>query len=326
MTGVATGRLTRPVAPMLAVPGPVPSGPGWGYEFKWDGVRVVADVAGRRVRLISRNLKDMTSCYPELAALGDLAGARRLVVDGEIVTLDPADGTPSFARLQFRMHVAKPSAQLLASIPVRVYLFDVLEIDGRAATDQPYRRRRELLDELNLSGDLVQTPPWFTDSDRGQDLLTVARDSGLEGVVAKRLESPYRPGRRSSDWVKTPLVRTTEAIIVGWRPGSGRRAGMIGALVLGAYDDQGRLVHIGDVGTGFTERALREMADRLAPLGRDTSPLDVPPPRGYARDARWVEPRLVGEVAYRTLSPDQRLRHPSWRGLRPDRGPREVKR
>jgi bifunctional non-homologous end joining protein LigD len=309
---------------MLAVPGAVPAGSGWGYEFKWDGVRVVADLAGQRMRLMSRNLKDMTSCYPELAALGDLTAGGRLVVDGEIVTLDPADGTPSFARLQLRMHVAKPSAHLLSSVPVQLYLFDVLEIDGRAVTDQPYRRRRELLDELNLSGPAVQTPPWFTDSDRGQDLLATAREAGLEGVVAKRLLSPYRPGRRSPDWIKTPLVRTTEAIVVGWRPGGGRRAGMIGALVLGAHDDQGRLVHIGDVGTGFTERALREMAERLAPLARDTSPLDVPPPRGYARDARWVEPRLVGEVAYRTLSPDRRLRHPSWRGLRLDKEPGQV--
>ena len=310
---------------MLAVPGPVPAGPGWGYEFKWDGVRVVAEVAGRRVRLTSRNLKDMTACYPELAAVGEVAHGRRLVLDGEIVTLDPADGTPSFARLKLRMHVAKPSAQLLASVPVRLYLFDVLEVDGRAVTDQAYHRRRDLLDELNLSGELVQTPPWFADAERGQDLLAAARDNGLEGVVAKRLQSPYRPGRRSPDWVKTPLERTTEAIIVGWRPGGGRRAGMIGALVLGAYDDQGRLVHIGDVGTGFTERALREMADRLAPLARDTSPLDLPVPRGYARDARWVEPQLVGEVAYRTLSPDQRLRHPSWRGLRVDKGPRQAR-
>jgi bifunctional non-homologous end joining protein LigD len=310
---------------MLAVPGPVPTGPGWGYEFKWDGVRVIADVANRKVRLTSRNLKDMTASYPELAALGDLTGARRVVLDGEIIALDPTDGAPSFARLQLRMHVAKPAPQLLASVPVQVYLFDVLEIDGRQVTDQPYRDRRGTLDELNLTGPLVQTPPWFTDAERGQDLLAAARQAGLEGVVAKRLQSPYRPGRRSSDWIKTPLERTTEAIIVGWRPGAGRRSGMIGALVLGAYDDQGRLVHIGDVGTGFTEQALRQLARQLNPIARDTSPLDVPAPRGYARDARWVEPKLVGEVAYRTLSPDQRLRHPSWRGLRSDKDTREAR-
>jgi bifunctional non-homologous end joining protein LigD len=310
---------------MLAVPGAVPAGPGWGYEFKWDGVRVIADVASRRARLTSRNLKDMTASYPELAALADLAGARRLVLDGEIIALDPATGAPSFARLQLRMHVARPTAQLLATVPVQLYLFDVLEIDGRGVLDQPYQRRRELLDELDLGGPLVGTPPWFTDAERGQDLLTAARDAGLEGVVAKRLHSPYRPGRRSSDWIKTPLERTTEAVVVGWRPGGGRREGMIGALVLGAHDDQGRLVHIGDVGTGFTEQALRQMAGQLAPLRRGTSPLDVPPPRGYARDARWVEPKLVGEVAYRTLSPDRRLRHPSWRGLRPDRQPHEAR-
>lgn len=309
---------------MLAVPGPVPAGPGWGYEFKWDGVRVIADLTGGRVRLTSRNSKDMTASYPELAAVADLAGTRRLALDGEIVALHPADGTPSFARLQLRMHVARPTPQLLASVPVQVYLFDVVEIDGRSVVDRPYQHRRDLLDELHLTGPLVQTPPWFTDADRGHDLLTTARETGLEGVVAKRLQSPYRPGRRSPDWIKTALERTTEAIIVGWRPGGGRREGMIGSLVLGAFDEQGRLVHIGDVGTGFTQHALRQMADRLAPLGRDTSPLDVPAPRGYARDARWVEPRLVGEVAYRTLSPDRRLRHPSWRGLRLDKEPRQV--
>jgi bifunctional non-homologous end joining protein LigD len=309
---------------MLAVPGAVPGGPGWGYEFKWDGVRAIVDVARRRVRLTSRNLKDMSASYPELAALGDLTGDRRLVLDGEIVALDPAGGAPSFARLQLRMHVAKPTAQLLATVPVRLYLFDVLEIDGRAVVDQPYQRRREQLDQLDLNRELVQTPPWFTDAGRGPDLLAAARESGLEGVVAKRLQSAYRPGRRSPDWIKTALERTTEAIIVGWRPGGGRREGMIGALVLGGYDDRGRLVHIGDVGTGFTEQALRQLADQLGPLHRDSSPLDVPAPRGYARGARWVEPKLVGEVAYRTLSPDRRLRHPSWRGLRPDREPREV--
>jgi bifunctional non-homologous end joining protein LigD len=309
---------------MLAVPGPVPAEPGWGYEFKWDGVRVIADVARGRARLSSRNLKDMTASYPELAALADLAGDRRLVLDGEIVALDPARDAPSFARLQLRMHVAKPTAQLLATVPVQLYLFDVLEVDGHAIVDEPYQRRRQVLDELGLAGPLVQTPPWFTDADRGQDLLAAAREAGLEGVVAKRLRSPYRPGRRSPDWIKTPLQRTTEAVVVGWRPGAGRREGMIGALVLGAYDDHGRFVHIGDVGTGFTQQALRQIADQLAPLARDTSPLDVPPPRGYARDARWVEPTLVGEVVYRTLSPDRRLRHPSWRGWRPDRQPREV--
>jgi bifunctional non-homologous end joining protein LigD len=314
-------RLARPVAPMLATPGPVPTGAGWAFEFKWDGVRAIVDLADGRVRLTSRNLKDMSGSYPDLAGP---AGGRRLLLDGEIVALDPATGAPSFARLQQRMHVLAPSQQLLASVPVRLYVFDVLEIDGQATVDRPYEQRRALLDELDLNHGGVQTPPSFAEGRRGADLLVAAREQDLEGVVAKRLQSPYRPGRRSPDWVKTPLERTAEALIVGWRPGAGRREGMIGSLVLGAHDRQGRLVHIGDVGTGFTHHALRQLADRLAPLARDSSPLDQPPAPGYARDARWVEPVLVGDVAYRTLSPDGRLRHPSWRGLRADRDAADV--
>jgi bifunctional non-homologous end joining protein LigD len=230
-----------------------------------------------------------------------------VLLDGEIVAIDPADGAPSFARLQSRMHVTKPSEQLLAAVPVQLYVFDILELDGAALIDEPYQRRRELLDDLTLTSDLVQTPPWYPDEESGQDLLTAARQAGLEGVVSKRLTSPYRPGRRSPEWIKAPLQRTTEAIIVGSRPGEGRRHGMIGSLVLAAHDEQGRLVHIGDVGTGFTEQALRQIADRLQPLARDNSPLDEPLPRGYARDARWVHPVLVGDVAY----PDRLPRSPA---------------
>src|SRR5262249_41993625 len=138
----AAPRLARPVAPMLATPGPVPTGPGWAFEFKWDGVRAIVGVAGDRVRLTSRNLKDMTASYPDLA--GPAAG-RGLLLEGETVALAPPPGAPSFARLQLRMHVAAPSAQLLASVPVQLYLFDVLEIDGQAILNQPYRQRRGLL-------------------------------------------------------------------------------------------------------------------------------------------------------------------------------------
>lgn len=310
---------------MLATPGPVPTQPGWAYEFKWDGIRAIADIARGRLRLTSRNFKDMTCSYPELATLADLVGSRRLVLDGEIITIDPADGTPSFARLQHRMHVGRPSQDLLTRFPAQLYLFDVLEIDGQAVIDEPYRRRRELLVGLDLTSDVVQTPPAFAGDDTsGRDILAVAADSKLEGVVAKRLLSPYRPGQRSPTWVKTPLDKVTEAVVVGWRPGKGRRQGMIGSVLLGALDEQGRLVYIGHVGTGFSQQALREVEAELALLARNTSPLGVPAPRECQRDARWVEPVLVCDVQYRTLSPDCRLRHPSWRGLRRDREPSQV--
>jgi bifunctional non-homologous end joining protein LigD len=164
----------------------------------------------------------------------------------------------------------------------------------------------------------VRTPPYWAD-DSGADLMAAAADQGLEGVVAKRLDSPYQPGVRSRLWIKTPRNATTEVIICGWKPGAGRRSGIIGALLLGAYDDAGRLVYIGKVGTGFTHQMLIDLGKQLRPLHRPDPPFDGPVPRPDARDATWVQPRLVGDVEYRTVSPDGRLRHPSWRGLRTDK-------
>nr|WP_232075574.1 hypothetical protein [Phytohabitans suffuscus] len=169
----------------------------------------------------------------------------------------------------------------------------------------------------------MRTPPSWTD-DRGADLMAAAGEQGLEGVVAKRLDSPYQPGIRSRLWVKTPRNATTEVVVCGWKPGAGRRSGIIGALLLGAHDRAGRLVYLGKVGTGFTHRMLADLGERLGPLRRADPPFDGPVPRPDARDATWVEPRLVGDVEYRTLSPDGRLRHPAWRGLRSDKDPRQV--
>jgi bifunctional non-homologous end joining protein LigD len=144
--------------------------------------------------------------------------------------------------------------------------------------------------------------------------------------VAKRLDSPYQPGARSRYWIKVPLIKTVEVVIAGWKPGGGRRAGIVGSLVLGMYDDEGKLTFVGGVGTGFTQTMLVELGRQLKPLHRQTTPFDRPVASEHTRDVHWVQPRLVGEVAYRTLTPDGRLRHPSWRGLRPDRNPGEVKR
>ena len=313
------------VPPMLATAGPVPRGPGWAFEMKWDGVRAVVAVANQ-VRAISRNNRDITPSYPELAGLPSQLGGRRVVLDGELVALDHT-GVPSFARLQHRMHVAHPDPRLLARVPVRYYVFDLLYLDGEEIVGRPYRARREALEGL-VRGDgpgngPAVVPPRF-EAD-GQVVLAVARENGLEGVVAKRLDSVYLPGRRSRDWIKTPLITTTEVIVGGWRPGAGRRAGSIGSLLLGAYDEERRLVYVGQVGTGFTDADLSRLAERFAPLERQTPPFDTPVPRELARDAHWLEPVLVAEVVYRNLTPERRLRHPSWRGLRPDRTPAEVR-
>ncbi|WBB67898.1 non-homologous end-joining DNA ligase [Micromonospora sp. WMMD812] len=310
------------VRPMLATSGALPSGPGWGYEFKWDGVRAIAYVAGE-VRLLSRNDRDITRAYPELGGLADLLGKRRAVLDGEIVALD-GRGRPDFSALQHRMHVRAPSAALVKATPVRVYLFDILHLDGRDTTPLPYAERRAALQELDLGGESVDTPPYWT-GDAGRDLATAAADLGLEGVVAKQLGSSYAPGRRSPAWVKVPLNETVEVIVGGWKPGAGRREGAIGSLLLGMYDRAGRLTYIGHVGTGFTQAALRDLRQRLDPLRRRDSPFASPVPREHARHAVWVDPVLVGDVTFRSWTPDQRLRHPSWKGLRSDREPAEIR-
>ncbi|MGH3783179.1 MAG: non-homologous end-joining DNA ligase [Pseudonocardiaceae bacterium] len=316
--------LPKPVAPMLASPGEPPSGPGWAFEFKWDGVRAVAAAAGDQVRLYSRNGNDITGGYPELAVLGGLVGGRPVLLDGEIVTLGET-GRPDFALLQQRMHLRTPSPWLVDRIPISYYVFDLLDLDGRRLLSQGYQQRRELLAELAVDGvsPRVRVPPQYIDTD-GRQLLAVARLHGLEGVVGKRLTSRYEPGRRSPAWTKTALWSTQEVIIGGWTTGQGRRSGTLGALLLGAYDATGRLRYIGDVGTGFTDRMLDDLLVRLVALEAPGSPFDEPVPREHARRAHWVRPALVGEVEYRTLTPDRRLRHAAWRGLRPDKDPAEV--
>ncbi|WP_319460674.1 non-homologous end-joining DNA ligase [Micromonospora sp. RTP1Z1] len=314
--------MPRLVPPMLASSGALPTGPGWGYEFKWDGVRAIAYVDGG-LRLLSRNDRDVTRAYPELDELARLLAGRRAVLDGEIVALD-ARGRPSFSALQHRMHVRAPSATLVAGTPVRLYLFDLLHLDGRDIAALPYIERRTALQELGLSAESIDTPPHWA-GDAGRDLATAAADLGLEGVVAKQLRSSYEPGRRSAAWVKVPLNDTVEVIVGGYKPGAGRRAGTIGSLLLGMYDPHDRFTYIGHVGTGFTQTVLRDLQQRLKPLGRPDSPFDSPVPREHARQAVWVDPVLVGDVAFRSWTPDRRLRHPSWKGLRSDREPAEVR-
>jgi bifunctional non-homologous end joining protein LigD len=304
------------VRPMLAAPGPLPAGSQWAFEFKYDGVRAVTYAEAGRVRALTRNDNDVTATYPELAEVSALLGRRPAIVDGEVVALE-SGARPSFARLQRRTHVLDPSPALLRSVPVRYYVFDLLHLDGEDTTELPYRRRRELLTELGLNGEAVRTPANFPDAD-GWSVLRAAELSGFEGVVAKLRNSPYRAGRRSADWTKVPLIRPQEVVIIGSEPGQGRRSGTIGALLLGVQDESGSLRYAGQVGTGFTDAMLHDLQALLEPLRRATAPVPGVP-RERARQARWVEPALVGEVAFRTWTADGRLRHPSWRGLRPDR-------
>jgi bifunctional non-homologous end joining protein LigD len=318
---------------MLAVPGELPAAADddrWAYELKWDGVRAVGYVGGGGLRLLTRNDRDVVRAYPEVVdAAGDVhAGVGDVVVDGELVTFDER-GLTSFERLQERMHVRDAAAarRLADRVPVVYLVFDVLRAGGRSLLETPYDERRALLDELAgqglAAGRAWQVPPALTGA--GRDVLRASKDAGMEGIVGKRRDSRYRPGRRSPDWRKIKNFRTQEVVVAGWRPGAGRREGGVGALLLAVNDDTG-LRFAGGVGTGFTESMLADLGRRLAPLARKTPPFDGPLPRDAPRDARWVTPQLVGEVVYSEWTSDGRLRHPSWRGLRPDKSPADVHR
>jgi bifunctional non-homologous end joining protein LigD len=318
-----SGSAPPTLKPMLATLGKMPTGPRWAFEFKWDGVRAIVSVDGEQVRAMSRNDIDITPSYPELLGLpAQLGGKHRLVLDGELVTLDKR-GAPSFGLLQQRMHVRHPDETLLNRYPVKYYAFDLLWLDGESLLGTPYSKRREALEKLKPRKGTMSVTPRFPGP--GDDLLEAARTNGLEGVIAKSLDSTYEPGRRSLAWIKVPLNQTQEVIVVGWKPGAGRRAGMIGSLLLAAYGKSGKLEFIGHVGTGFTDSALRDLATRVAPLKRATSPVDGEPvPREHARNANWLKPSLVGEVEFRNWTPEGRLRHASWRGLRSDKTPKDV--
>jgi bifunctional non-homologous end joining protein LigD len=310
--------------PMLATAGSLPSDDvGWAYEMKWDGLRALAFVASDAVRLVSRTGRDITHAYPELTRPPDTMATRQLVLDGEIVALT-GGSWPDFEALQQRMNIgsATQAKALSAQIPVSYLAFDLLWLDGQSLLEQKYARRRELLDGLGLHNSRWQVPPSFV-GESGADIQAVSRQQNLEGVVAKRLGSRYEPGRRSPSWRKIKNVFRQEFVIGGWKPGEGGRAGWIGSLLMGVYDD-GTLVYCGHVGTGFTQQALRMLDDKLAPLRRDTSPFDSTVPAEDARYARWVEPVLVAEVAFVGWTKSGRLRGPSYKGLRPDKAAAEV--
>jgi bifunctional non-homologous end joining protein LigD len=310
---------------MLAVPGELPpprEDDQWRYEFKWDGVRAVAYVQDGGVRLMSRNDLDVSRSYPEVVALPQALRGIAGIFDGELVTFDTA-GRPSFGRLQERMHIADPEVarRLAQRIPVVYMVFDVLHLRGSSTLRTPYSERRTLLEGVGVETASWRVPPSFPGP--AADVLAASAEGHLEGVVAKRVASVYRPGARSPDWRKVKLFRTQEVVIGGWRPGHGRREGMIGSLLLGVPGSIG-LQFAGGVGTGFTERMLRELAEELRPLAQDRSPFAGELPRAETRDAQWVAPDLVGEVVFSEWTSDGRLRQPSWRGLRPDKRPEEV--
>jgi bifunctional non-homologous end joining protein LigD len=317
------------LAPMLASPGSLPGGEEeWAFEVKWDGVRALLYWRSGHpapMRVESRNRKEIGARYPELNALGRQLGKHDAVLDGEIVALDER-GLPSFERLQKRMHLTSESAIARAAreIPVTYAIFDLLYLDGRPTIELPYRRRRELLEQLRLKGPAWQVPAQRVDG--GAELLAATAEQGLEGVIAKRLDSPYRPGQRSGEWLKIKNVHRQEFVIGGWLLGKEGRFGQLGALLVGYYgqhDGRRALRYAGRVGTGFDEPELRRLAGELAARSRRTSPFakyGVQPPR----EARFVEPQLVAEIEFSRWTRDRILRHSSYKGLRTDKPAEEV--
>jgi bifunctional non-homologous end joining protein LigD len=308
--------LPEPVAPMLATLGEPPTDSDFAYEFKWDGIRCQAAVAPGALRLYSRNGRDITDGYPELTELLRAARGHRLLLDGELVALDRA-GVASFERLQERMHLQDPSDALVAAVPVIYEVFDLLSLDGVSTVALPYAERRQLLAGLDLAGPAVRIPAHFAGADPSA-VMTAARAQGLEGIVAKRLGGGYQPGRRSRDWIKVPFNQTQEVVVIGYKPGGGRRTGTIGSLLVAVTGGDGRLAYAGGVGTGFTQTMLDQLLAMLTPLRRATAP--VPGiPRPDARGALWVRPEIVGEVSFRNWTGDGKMRHPAWRGVRLDK-------
>jgi bifunctional non-homologous end joining protein LigD len=305
------------IVPMMARPSDtVPRDEkNWSFEVKWDGVRAIAYVKPGRLRLESRNLNEITDAYPEVRGLLGALGMHEAVLDGEIVAFD-ANGRPSFERLQRRMHVTSPSAirRLQSSMPVVYAIFDLLYLDGHSLTELPYRERRSRLESLNLSGAAWRVPA--AHPGEGKLLLEATAKQGLEGVVAKRLDSRYEPGRRSGSWLKIKHTMRQELVIGGWMPGEGRRTKRIGALLMGFYED-GRFRYAGRVGTGFTEKTLDDLQRRLEPLRRDTSPFEVAP--RLPREAVFVQPELVAEIELREWTAERIMRAPSFKGLRDDK-------
>jgi bifunctional non-homologous end joining protein LigD len=293
---------------MLAKVGQVPNGDGCAFEIKWDGIRALGYARHGKWKMLSRRQEDVTARYPELAGIAEALADHDAILDGEVVALD-AEGRPRFQLIQSRMG-----------------------LDGERVRDLPYLQRRELLEGLGLHGPRWRTPAYRLDG--GPDLLEAARRQGLEGIVAKRTDSPYRPGKRTGEWIKTRVWRRQEFVIGGYIPGEGRRAKRVGSLLVGYYEKrrselrkkQSQTLHFaGGVGSGLKESDLDFLTRELRKRERPESPFEVGAPAGpKARLAVWCKPELVCEVSWTEWTNQGTLRQPAFKGMRDDKDPREV--
>lgn len=319
---VSAAAAAESLAPMLATPAThLPRAGGWAFEFKWDGMRALAAIDAGVLRLISRTGRDLTAQFPELHGIPETLGGEVVTLDGELVVL--SDDRPSFAELQPRMHLQQPQriARAARQRPALYLIFDLLRHGSEDLTPLPYQQRRERLERLELNGPHWSVPPMRIGE--GAAVADAARRLALEGVIAKRLNSPYRPGIRSRDWLKVKLVRAQEFVIGGWRPSRSGRTTEIGSLVVGYYREGGdeKLTFAGLVGTGFSREDHRHLLKLLHARRQAQSPFVAPPP---APDVRFVRPDLVAHVAFTEWTPQQVLRQPAFKGLREDKPAREV--
>lgn len=313
--------LRRFIKPMKAESGELITQTGWGAEIKWDGMRLQLHVNSEQVWAYSGSGRDVTISFPELDGLSEALGTEA-ILDAEAVVFD--GDRPSFALLQHRIHNRQPTPALLAEKPVVFIIFDLLELDGNSLLDLPYRQRRRLVLDVLDEGRSWRVPAHSENG--GAELLALAEQRDLEGIVLKRLDSPYRPGRRSSDWVKVKIRKRQEFVVGGWIEGSGGLAGSIGSLVVGVYDQardqqpQSSLLVAGSVGSGLTDADRATLAEAFVPgpspfNGQVASLSGVP---------HWVEPTVVVEVEYSLWSSGDQLWHPVYRGLRIDKEPADV--
>lgn len=328
--------LPAAIEPMLARMGELPRDEErWGFEIKWDGVRVLGFADRGRWRMQSRRMETITIRYPELAGIAEQLGRRRAVLDGEVVALD-GEGKPRFQLIQTRMGLTSEAAvrARMNATPVDFMIFDLLHLDGRRVRELPYADRRELLEGLELDGPRWHVPPWHRGG--GRDLFEAARRQGLEGVVAKRLDSPYRPGKRTGEWIKKRVWQRQEFVIGGYIPGEGSRSGRVGSLLIGYYDrrsselgegESQELVFAGAVGSGLKQDDIDLLTRELKKRRRPDSPFDRGRPRGpKAKLSVWCEPELVCEASWTEWTREGTLRQPAFKGMRDpgDKDPREV--
>jgi bifunctional non-homologous end joining protein LigD len=323
--------MAAPLSPMLATLGSLDSltaGPTWRLEGKWDGVRAVASIndtsSNDGLILRSRTDREMTAGFPELGELPALLAGRAAVLDGEIVAFGP-HGRTNFGLLQQRIGLTRVAdvQRVRKTVPVAYLIFDVLSLDGDLLVDKPYDERREILESLRISGEHCLVPGQL----HGDPAKVLARTKadGWEGMIAKKSDSRYSPGKRSPAWIKVKNEKDIEVAVIGWEPGQGRREGLIGSLILALPAGPGWR-YVGKVGTGFTDKILVELAAQLAPLHADSSPVtEKLPPGADVRQARWVRPELVGEVVYSEVTRHGTFRHPRWRGLRVDKQLTDLK-